>query len=86
MVRNMQVAQELCHISQMERDLLTGSVRPIVLLMRRAERNCRTGEDKTPLAPAVAFDLPELGIMLPYTPLQHLLMAECRTRGSMRSS
>lgn len=81
MVRNVQIAQKLCRINQVERDLLTGSVRPVVLLMRHAEETCPTKEDKTPLAPAVAFDLPELGIMLPYTPLQHLLMAECRTRG-----
>ena len=33
------------------------------------------------LAPAVAFDLPELGVMLPYTPVQHLLLAACAERG-----
>lgn len=33
------------------------------------------------LAPAVAFDLPELGVMLPYTPLQHLLLAACADCG-----
>lgn len=81
MVRNVQIAQKLCRINQVERDLLTGSVRPIVLLMRHAEETCPTKEDKVLLAPAVAFDLPELGVMLPYTPLQHLLMEECRTRG-----
>jgi hydrogenase maturation protein HypF len=30
----------------------------------------------TALAPSVAGQLPELGLMLPYTPLQHLLLAE----------
>lgn len=78
MVRNVQVAQKLCRVNQVERDLLTGSVRPVVLLMRHAGATCLAREDEAPLAPAVAFDLPELGVMLPYTPLQHLLMAACQ--------
>lgn len=35
----------------------------------------------TTLASSVAFDLPEVGVMLPYTPLQHLLLAACAERG-----
>lgn len=35
----------------------------------------------TTLAPSVAFDLTEVGVMLPYTPLQHLLLAACAERG-----
>lgn len=74
MVRGLDGAVRLCHIDSVERDLLAGSVRPIVLLRRRA-----AGEGDSPnaltLAPSVAHDLPELGVMLPYTPLQHLLLA-----------
>lgn len=74
MVRGLDGAERLCHIDSVERDLLAGSVRPIVLLRRRA-----AGEGDSPdaltLAPSVAHDLPELGVMLPYTPLQHLLLA-----------
>ena len=33
------------------------------------------------LAPSVAHDLPELGVMLPYTPLQHLLLAAAEVCG-----
>ena len=80
MVRDIVDAERLCHIDDVERELLGGSVRPIVLLRRRA-----TGEGDSPdvlaLAPSVAHDLPELGVMLPYTPLQHLLLAAATSRG-----
>lgn len=74
MVRSLADTERLCHVDDAERSLLTGSIRPIVLLRRRA-----VGEGDSPdaltLAPSVAHDLPELGVMLPYTPLQHLLLA-----------
>lgn len=74
MVRSLADTERLCHVDDAERGLLTGSIRPIVLLRRRA-----VGEGDSPdaltLAPSVAHDLPELGVMLPYTPLQHLLLA-----------
>lgn len=44
---------------------LSGSIRPIVLLEK-------TGNNL--LAPAVCNELPEVGVMLPYTPLHHLLL------------
>lgn len=37
--------------------------------------------DALALAPSVAHDLPELGVMLPYTPLQHLLLATAEAHG-----
>lgn len=76
MMRSLADAERLCHIDDAERGLLAGSIRPIVLL-----RRCTVGEgnggspDILALAPSVAHDLPELGVMLPYTPLQHLLLA-----------
>lgn len=74
MVRSLADTERLCHVNDVERGLLAGSIRPIVLLRRRA-----VGEGDSPdaltLAPSVAHDLPELGVMLPYTPLQHLLLA-----------
>ena len=80
MVRSLADAERLCHVDDAERDLLAGSIRPIVLLRRRT-----VGEGASPdaltLAPSVAHDLPELGVMLPYTPLQHLLLAAAASHG-----
>lgn len=83
MVRDLTDAERLCRIDDTERDLLTGSVRPIVLLRRRVvaidSECCAPGAPD--LAPSVAHDLPELGVMLPYTPLQHLLLAAAASHG-----
>lgn len=81
MARDLDVTRALCHVGPKERDLLCGSVRPIVLLQRREGMGGDNPPSSSALAHSVAFDLPELGIMLPYTPLQHLLMAECRVHG-----
>ena len=48
-------------------ELLSSPARPIVLAPRRAD---------APVAPSVAPGAPELGVMLPYSPLHHLLMAD----------
>lgn len=81
MARDLDVTRALCHVGPKERDLLYGSVRPIVLLQRREGMGGDNPPSSSALAHSVAFDLPELGIMLPYTPLQHLLMDECRVHG-----
>lgn len=82
MVRGLADAECLCHIDGIERNLLAGSVRPIVLLRRRAAGNDAYGSPNAlELAPSVAHDLPELGVMLPYTPLQHLLLAAAAAHG-----
>ena len=66
MVRDLAVTADLAEIDASERMLLAAPERPIVLLRRR---------DGAPVAPAVAPGMATLGIMLPYTPLQHLLLA-----------
>ncbi len=81
MVRSLADAGRLCHIDDAERDLLAGSIRPIVLLRRRAVYESGGSPNALALAPSVAHDLPELGVMLPYTPLQHLLLAAAEARG-----
>lgn len=82
MVRSLADAECLCHVDGVERNLLAGSVRPIVLLRRRAAGNdVHSSPNALELAPSVAHDLPELGVMLPYTPLQHLLLAAAEARG-----
>ena len=140
MARTLETVQGICEVDPVERQILTGAVRPIVLLKRLdTNAKCRmdakgpaavssssapkgtgaatptgnAGQSDTTaqfeattgnasvigtgnaagatshpspaarlaIAPSVAFDLPELGIMLPYTPLQHLLLAACAKRG-----
>lgn len=81
MVRDLADVERLCHVSDVERGLLAGSIRPIVLLRRRAVCESGGSPDTLALAPSVAHDLPELGVMLPYTPLQHLLLAAAEACG-----
>ena len=81
MVRDLADVERLCHVSDVERGLLAGSIRPIVLLRRRAVCESGGSPDALALAPSVAHDLPELGVMLPYTPLQHLLLAAAEVCG-----
>lgn len=82
MVRSLADTERLCHIDDAERDLLAGSIRPIVLLRRRTvDEGNGSSPDALALAPSVAHDLPELGVMLPYTPLQHLLLAAAEACG-----
>jgi len=64
LVRELPRALELCEFDTLARSLLTSPARPIVLGRRR---------DALSVAPAVAADSPLLGVMLAYTPLQHLL-------------
>lgn len=79
MVRDLAHVERLCHVNDVERGLLAGSIRPIALLRRRAA--CESGGSPNVLAPSVAHDLPELGVMLPYTPPQHLLLAAAEAHG-----
>jgi hydrogenase maturation protein HypF len=65
MVRDVEAAQALCTVLPGERELLTSARRPIVLLRKRAG---------APVAEAVAPRNPFLGVMLPYTPVHHLLL------------
>ncbi|CDA35867.1 carbamoyltransferase HypF [Collinsella sp. CAG:166] len=81
MVRDLADVERLCHVNDVERGLLSGSIRPIVLLRRHAVCENGGSPDALALAPSVAHDLPELGAMLPYTPLQHLLLAAAASHG-----
>ena len=67
MVRDLDAARALCRVGALERRLLEGPARPIVLLEAR-----RDGEPA--LAPSVANGNRRLGVFLPYTPLHHLLL------------
>ncbi len=65
MVKDLAAARELCHIGEKETHLLRSPARPIVLLHKR---------EGARLAAGVALALPEIGVMLPSTPVQHLLL------------
>ncbi|HSJ86914.1 MAG TPA: carbamoyltransferase HypF [Anaerolineales bacterium] len=56
---------QYCIASKTELILLNGHEKPIVLLKRRIG---------TSIAPSVAPEMDTLGVMLPYTPLHHLLL------------
>ena len=65
MVPDLETARRLCQVSDAEAVLLQSHRRPIVLLSQRPD---------CPVAPAVAPAYNTLGIMLPYTPLHHVLL------------
>jgi hydrogenase maturation protein HypF len=67
MVGSLDAARRLCVISKAEADLLQSSARPIVLLERRPGARQEVADE-------VAPRLRHLGLMLPHTPLQHLLL------------
>jgi len=63
MARDLEKARDLVALTPESEELLTSLARPIVLAPARVT------------LPEVAPDNSELGVMLPYTPLQHLLFA-----------
>ena len=65
MVTDLDAARQLADVSAEEAALLSSKERPIVVLARRAD---------APLSNAVAPGVKTCGVMLPYTPLHHLLL------------
>ncbi|MFE1177080.1 carbamoyltransferase HypF [Streptomyces sp. NPDC058773] len=72
MARHIADVEHLVSVGAEERALLTGSARPIVLLRRNPHR--AAARDAPTVSDAVAPGSPDLGVMLPYTPLHHLLL------------
>ena len=67
MARDLEQVRSICHTTPEEEELLLSPAHPIVLLGRR---------DDSGIAEAVAPRQSTLGVMLAYTPLHHLLMAD----------
>ncbi len=67
MAPDLAAARRLCEVSAPEAELLVAPEAPVVPLRRRSDCG---------LAAAVAPGNPLLGVMLPYTPLHHLLLAD----------
>ncbi|TPQ17076.1 carbamoyltransferase HypF [Streptomyces sporangiiformans] len=72
MARDIADIERLVDVGPVERDLLTGPVRPVVLMRRR--RGVPPGSGAVVPAEEVAPGSPDLGFMLPYTPVHHLLL------------
>jgi hydrogenase maturation protein HypF len=70
MVADLAGARALCRVDPAEEAMLASPRRPIVLLRRGPEGA------GTAVAPSVAPGNRSLGVMLPYAPLHHLLLAE----------
>ena len=73
MLSSLEEAQKRCQVSEAEGRALTSHQAPILLLWRRTEKPLVND-----VAEAVAPGNPYLGVMLPYTPLHHLLLAAIR--------
>ena len=69
MLATLEEVKEHCLVSPKEEELLTSSQCPIVLLK---------WEPQSSVCSAVAPNLKYLGVMLPYTPLHHVLLRETR--------
>jgi hydrogenase maturation protein HypF len=67
MFPSLETVQAVCFVSDLESRLLTSPESPVVLLRKRT---------RGLLPDSLAPDNPYLGVMLPYTPLHHLLMSE----------
>jgi len=67
MAADLDGARALVELTAREEELLLGHQRPIVIARRRLEAR---------VAEAVAPGSPDLGVMLPYSPLHHLLLAD----------
>lgn len=65
MVSSVDEAREVCLVGDAEAAQLASPARPIVLLRKRPD---------AVFAEGLADDLPEVGVMLPTTPVQHLLI------------
>ena len=76
MAPDLETARELVELTEAEEALLLGRERPIVIARRRAQ---------AAVADSVAPGSPDLGVMLPYTPLHHLLLGDAGTTLVMTS-
>lgn len=72
MLADLDLVRAYAELSACARQWLASPAAPIVLVPRRSVPQAPAG----PIAPSVAPGTPYLGVMLPYTPLHHLLVEE----------
>lgn len=75
MAADVKAARAVCEVNEAEAGVLASTSRPIVLLRKRADAQ---------VAPGLADGLSELGVMLPYTPVQHLILHDFAHAGSSK--
>jgi hydrogenase maturation protein HypF len=66
LARSVDVARQFVNVDDSEAAALSGQARPIVLMVRRGS---------APIDDSVASGNPLLGVLLPYSPIHHLLLA-----------
>ncbi len=76
MARDLDAARALVELTPADEAQLAGAERPIVIARRR---------EGASVATSVAPRTRDLGVMLPYTPLHHLLLADCASTLVMTS-
>lgn len=67
MMKDLQIVKKYCYVNSLEEEMLTGSIRPIVILKQK--KDCS-------LPYNIAPNQNTLGVMLPYTPLHYLLFED----------
>ncbi|WP_084213444.1 carbamoyltransferase HypF [Thermicanus aegyptius] len=67
MAANLAAVHQICEVSEREEKLLSSPEAPILILRKK---------EKSSLAPSIAPGMATVGVMLPYTPLHHLLLEE----------
>ena len=77
MMPDLSAVERFCRVSDVDREALVSPQRPIVILPRLPHAG---------ISEAVAPDNPTLGVMLPYTPLHHLLFAGAPYRALVMTS
>jgi hydrogenase maturation protein HypF len=71
MYPNLDLIKQDCEVNDLEEKLLTSAEAPIVILKKKHHYSQN-------LSPEIAPNNPYLGVMLPYTPLHHLLLAQLK--------
>ncbi len=71
MYPNLDLVKQDCEVDDLEEKLLTSPEAPIVILKKKHHHSQN-------LAAEIAPNNPYLGVMLPYTPLHHLLLAQLK--------
>ena len=70
MASNIEAIRQFARVNEQDEALLTHPAAPVVLLSRQEN------PEQYKIAPSVAPDNTKIGVMLPYSPVHHLLLAE----------